>query len=77
MAKIPKNPLKDLRAYRESLRENQSEFWGRFGVTQSGGSRYESGRRVPRPIGMLIHLFFTERINDLVLREALKKVSKD
>ena len=23
---------------------NQSQFWSRIGVTQSGGSRYESGR---------------------------------
>lgn len=36
--------------------ENQGKFWGRLGVTQSGGSRYESGRPVPKPVRMLIAL---------------------
>ena len=26
---------------------NQKDFWARYGVTQSGGSRYESGRNIP------------------------------
>ena len=29
---------------RKSAGMNQTEFWKKFGVTQSGGSRYESGR---------------------------------
>jgi transcriptional regulator with XRE-family HTH domain len=37
---------------------NQQEFWSRLGVTQSGGSRYESGRRVPEPIKKLIELAY-------------------
>lgn len=36
--------------------ENQSDFWRRLGVTQSGGSRYESGRNVPRVVRMLYAL---------------------
>ena len=32
------------REIRHRLGLNQQEFWGRIGVTQSGGSRYESGR---------------------------------
>lgn len=51
------NPLADLRAYRVSRNENQTEFWGRFGVTQSAGSRYESGREVPAPLVMLVLAF--------------------
>jgi len=35
---------------RRKLSLNQSEFWGKIGVTQSGGSRYESGRNMPRPV---------------------------
>jgi transcriptional regulator with XRE-family HTH domain len=33
---------------------NQTEFWSKFGVTQSGGSRYESGRHMPKPLRMLM-----------------------
>ena len=53
---------------------NQSAFWSRFGVTQSGGSRYESGRSIPRPTAMLIWLRQTNRISDKDLAEALKAV---
>lgn len=40
----------DVREIREALGMNQSQFWGALGVTQSGGSRYESGRRIPKPV---------------------------
>lgn len=33
---------------------NQSDFWGRLAVNQSGGSRYENGRRMPGPVGKLL-----------------------
>lgn len=35
------------RDMRKSMGLNQQEFWSQVGVTQSGGSRYESGRGVP------------------------------
>lgn len=37
---------------------NQSEFWKRVGVTQSGGSRYENGRPMPLPTAMLFELVY-------------------
>lgn len=58
------NPLADLRAYRVSRNENQTEFWSRFGVTQSGGSRYESGREVPAPLAMLVLAFCNNMLDD-------------
>lgn len=54
----------DIAAYRKARSENQSEFWRRFGVTQSGGSRYESGRSVPKPVRLLMQLFDAGKIND-------------
>ncbi|MFZ2853843.1 MAG: helix-turn-helix transcriptional regulator [Rhodocyclaceae bacterium] len=45
-------------AYRKQLALNQSAFWGRIGVRQSGGSRYESGRKLPRPVQMLLHFAY-------------------
>ncbi|MBA8735365.1 helix-turn-helix domain-containing protein [Chromobacterium violaceum] len=35
---------------------NQQQFWTRIGVTQSGGSRYESGRNIPRPVQTLVNV---------------------
>lgn len=50
--------IKDYKTLRVKLRLNQTEFWGRLGVTQSGGSRYEDGRKVPKPTAILAHLIY-------------------
>lgn len=44
------------REIRRKLGLNQKEFWEKIGVTQSGGSRYESGRNMPRPVVILLRL---------------------
>jgi predicted transcriptional regulator len=41
-------------ARRKELGINQSDFWNRYGVTQSGGSRFESGRKLPKSVRMLM-----------------------
>ncbi len=56
--KIP-NP----REIRRKLGLNQQEFWSRIGVTQSGGSRYESGRNMPKPVAELVRLRHEEEID--------------
>lgn len=68
--KVSKLNLNDVLAYRKSLGENQNAFWQRFGVTQSGGSRYESGRNIPRPVRLLISLYASGTIDDEALRVA-------
>ena len=35
---------------------NQEQFWTQIGVTQSGGSRYESGRDMPKPVRELLRV---------------------
>lgn len=47
-----------IRKMRKKLLLNQNEFWSRVGVTQSGGSRYESGRRVPTAVQMLLTITY-------------------
>lgn len=37
---------------------NQSDFWGRVNVKQSGGSRYESGRNLPAPVATLLTMAY-------------------
>jgi predicted transcriptional regulator len=48
----------DTRKLREGLGLNQSEFWDRIEVTQSGGSRYENGHAMPRPVRRLLGLVY-------------------
>ena len=59
---------------------NQQDFWGQIGVTQSGGSRYESGREMPKPVRELLRLVHVDRLNlrnitrnDLMVLSYLKK----
>ena len=63
----------ELRAMREKLRLNQTDFWARFKVTQSGGSRYESGREIPSPIQILLNLAFSSEPKARSLFEELWK----
>jgi hypothetical protein len=53
-----KRPKVDPRKLRHSLKLNQAEFWGRLEVTQSGGSRYEHGRAMPRPVRKLLGIVY-------------------
>lgn len=64
----------ELRILRKSLGLNQDEFWLHFGVLQSGGSRYESGREVPMPVQILLNVVFGEEPDTLTrLRAAFKR----
>jgi hypothetical protein len=45
-------------AMRKKLNANQSEFWSHVGLGQSAGSRYESGRNIPRPVQMLLRIAY-------------------
>jgi predicted transcriptional regulator len=51
------------RQLRHRLGVNQMEFWSAVGVTQSGGSRYETGRSMPKPVRELVRLVHVEGIN--------------
>lgn len=51
------------REIRRRLGMNQYQFWTKIGVTQSGGSRYESGRSMPKPVVELLRLVHVERID--------------
>lgn len=59
-----------LRWMRQYLRENQTEFWARFGVTQSQGSRIEQGGWVPAPLAILLTLYLDMCISDIDLESA-------
>ena len=60
----------EIKAFRQKHGMNQSQFWGRVGVTQSGGSRYESERNIPRPVQALLRLVHIEQVD-------INKIKKD
>lgn len=64
MAPPVRPPHVDLRQFRVSKRESQEKFWGRFGVTQSSGSRFETGLAIPAPVAILLKLYVNGKLND-------------
>jgi len=62
-------------AMRKKLNINQSEFWSRVGIGQSAGSRYESGRNIPRPVQMLLRIAYGTAAQSAKQVEALRPSS--
>src|SRR3954464_9666883 len=58
------------REIRLRLNLTQQEFWGKIGVTQSSGSRYESGRSMPKPVRELLRLVHVDQID-------VRKITRD
>ena len=56
-------PKLNVRELRRQIGMNQIDFWAAVGVTQSGGSRYESGRKMPAPVRELLRLVYIEQID--------------
>ncbi len=54
----------ELKKFRVSKRESQEKFWARFGVTQSSGSRFETGLGIPAPVAILVRLYMKGRLSD-------------
>lgn len=64
------------KALRIKLGLTQGEFWAPVGVSQSGGSRYESGRKLPAAISTLLHLVHIEGIDLKNLKGAHARVGR-
>lgn len=60
----------EVRKYRLSKDMDQGSFWRRISVTQSGGSRYETGREMPEQVAMMLTIAYGEK------REAERLVAK-
>ena len=72
MARKKKLDFSEIATTRKKANLYQSDFWKRYGVTQSGGSRYESGRNVPKPLAILLWLHQSGKVTDQDLANALK-----
>ncbi len=72
MAKKPKintTPLTGemCKQLRKALQLNQKAFWDQVAVTQSGGSRYESGRELPEAVEVLArNIFFAQPLIEAI-----------
>jgi hypothetical protein len=56
--------MRNLKQIRVNRRESQATFWARFGVTQSSGSRFETGLGVPPAVAILVKLYISGRLSD-------------
>ena len=63
MAKQAKIDLSNPAELRKKAGENQATYWRKFGVTQSGGSRYEQGRNIPSPTKLLMVLHDSGKVS--------------
>lgn len=63
--------LADIAKFRRELGLTQTEFWAPLGLTQSAGSRYESGHSLPSAVSMLLILRERELITDKQMRSAM------
>ena len=72
MARKKELDFSDIATTRKKANLNQLDFWKRYGVTQSGGSRYESGRNIPKPLAILLWLHRSDKVTDRDLADALK-----
>lgn len=70
----PSKALSDIRKHRRLAGLNQRDFWAKYGITQSGGSRYETGRDMPNSTSILIVLQEQGLLSDEQLAAALQIV---
>ena len=62
----------DVRAFRKKTGMNQALFWERIGITQSGGSRYETGRNIPVTVQILLTIAYGGPAQAQAMTEALR-----
>ncbi len=58
----PFSEIENPRDIRKKSGLTQTEFWAAIGVTQSGGSRYESRRNMPKQVRELFRIVHIEKI---------------
>ena len=68
---------KEAKLLRSKLGMNQSDFWSRISVTQSGGSRYESGRNLPKSVRFLLHMAYAPEKQAMAMLKFLRQSEKD
>lgn len=60
------------KAIRMKMGMNQTDFWSKIGITQSGSSRYEAGRKIPMPTQTLLMMAYGPENRAYTLYKALR-----
>lgn len=63
---------RDALVLRKKIGLSQSDFWSRIAVTQSGGSRNESGRNLTTQVQLLLHLAYAPEAEALAMLSHLR-----
>ena len=74
--KIKRYTGEEARRLRKKRDMNQHEFWEYFETTQSGGSRYESGRDIPEPVQVLLNIAFGSATKSAEIVDKLRAIGK-
>ena len=69
--------LLDPKAYRKECGLNQTEFWNRYGVNQSAGSRNESRQKMHTAVAIMITLQINGDVTDKALERARAYTFRD
>ena len=76
MIKVTEYSNQDLVKLRNKLDLSQTEFWNAVNVTQSSGSRYETDRKAPDQILLLVELIHERKLDLSTPTKRLKLSSK-
>lgn len=66
----------EVREIRKKLNLNQFEFCSKFATTQSGGSRYESGREIPSAVQLLLNIAFASDTKAIAIIDELRQLAR-
>ena len=72
MTKLKTYTAAEVVALRAKHNLSQTKFWGSVGVGQSTGSHYEAGRRIPRPVQLLIGFAYGSQSEAAAIVERLR-----
>lgn len=68
MARLDPLPI-TVRDLRRHLKQEQHQFWPNIGISQSGGSRYETeDREMPKVVRAVLWLAYGEIIEELAVK---------
>ncbi|MBI1905392.1 MAG: helix-turn-helix transcriptional regulator [Rhodocyclales bacterium] len=66
----------EVRELRRKSGQTQYKFWQCLHITQSGGSRYESGHKMPAPVQLLLNITFGTEAKSAACVNALRELAK-
>lgn len=62
---------------RLNLKQSQTEFWSRFGISQACASRIECTSQVPAPVYILLRLYLSGRLQESDLAQSPHQSGRD